>query len=78
MKQKKQLFKLLILLVLLAGTCCGAWVAGVFETASFHASWNFSTATLLRFLLLLFGALVVSNLLLLLLRCLTDIAQQFA
>ena len=70
MKQKKQLFKLLILLVLLAGTCCGAWVAGVFETASFHASWNFSTATLLRFLLLLFGALVVSNLLLLLLRCL--------
>lgn len=69
MKQKKQLLKLLILLVLLAGTCCGAWFAGVFETAPVDTAWNISAAALLQLLLMLFGVLAASNLVLLLLRC---------
>ena len=69
MKQRKQLLKLLILLVLLAGTCCGAWAAGVFDTAAFRTSLTFNAAAVLRLLLMVFGILTAANLLLLMLRC---------
>ena len=70
MKQKRQLVKLLILLALLLAAGGGAWAAGVFEGLSLRTSLEFNTKALFQFLLMLFGVLLVANLVILVLRSL--------
>ena len=70
MKQKRQLVKLLILLVLLLAAGGGAWAAGVFEGLSLRTSLEFNTKALFQFLLMLFGVLLLANLVILVLRSL--------
>ena len=70
MKQKRQLVKLLILLVLLLAAGGGAWAAGVFEGLSLRTSLEFNTKALFQFLLMLFGVLLVANIVILVLRSL--------
>ena len=70
MKQKRHLVKLLILLALLLAAGGGAWAAGVFEGLSLRTSLEFNTKALFQFLLMLFGVLLVANLVILVLRSL--------
>lgn len=69
MEQKKLLRKIIILAVLLAAAASAAWLSGALEGASFKASLSISGATVLKLILVVFGVLLVANLLLLVLRC---------
>lgn len=69
MEHKKQIRKILILVVLLVCAGGAAWAAGVLETASFQASLDLSFRSLLQLAVMVLGVVLAANLLLLLLRC---------
>ena len=69
MERKKLFRKILILIVLLAAAACGAWALGIWETADFKTSLNFSISAVLKLLLMVVSVLLTANLLLILLRC---------